>query len=124
MASVASPSSRPTSGIARNILSDRLQRLVDHGVLEQVPYQQRPLRHEYRLTAKGADLSPSLVALMHWGDHWYAEDRPPTVLVHDDVRDTARAGHPLPVAATLDVTPTHIASRPGPGVAEPTPSMH
>lgn len=106
-------------GIARNILSDRLQRLVDHGVLEQVPYQQRPLRHEYRLTAKGADLSPSLVALMHWGDRWYARQRPPTVLVHD------RCGTPLEQVTRCphcdhDVSPAHIASRPGPGGVPPT----
>lgn len=110
-------------GIARNILSDRLQRLVDHDVLEQVPYQDRPLRHEYRLTAKGADLSPSLVALMHWGDRWYAGDGPPTVLVHD------RCGTPLEQvtrcpACDLDVSPAQIASRPGPGITEPSPSAN
>ena len=49
-------------GIARNILADRLDRLVAAGILAKVPYQERPLRHEYRLTAKGRDLSPALVA--------------------------------------------------------------
>lgn len=98
-------------GIAKNILSDRLQRLVDHGVLEQVPYQERPLRMEYRLTAKGADLSPALVAIMHWGDRWYAEV-PPTVLVHAD------CGTPLENVTRCpecgeEISPTHIASRPG-----------
>lgn len=99
-------------GIAKNILSDRLTRLVEHGVLEPVPYQQRPLRHEYRLTAKGADLSPALVAIMHWGDRWYA-DQPPTVLVHAD------CGTPLENVTRCprcgeQIAPTHIASRPGP----------
>lgn len=99
-------------GIAKNILSDRLQRLVDHGVLEQVPYQQRPLRHEYRLTQKGADLSPALVAIMHWGDRWYAE-QPPTVLVHAD------CGTPLENVTRCprcseEIAPSHISSRPGP----------
>lgn len=98
-------------GIAKNILSDRLQRLVDHGVLEQVPYQERPLRMEYRLTSKGADLSPALVAIMHWGDRWYAEV-PPTVLVHD------HCGTPLEnvtrcPSCSEEIAPTHIASRPG-----------
>jgi DNA-binding HxlR family transcriptional regulator len=70
-------------GIARNILTDRLQKLVDHGVLDRTPYQSRPLRYEYRLTPKGRDLSPALVALMHWGDKWLAEEgRPPLVLTH------------------------------------------
>jgi DNA-binding HxlR family transcriptional regulator len=70
-------------GIARNLLTDRLGRLVEHGVLVKVPYQDRPPRHEYRLTAKGAALSPALIALMHWGDRWCADGDPPTVLVHD-----------------------------------------
>lgn len=73
-------------GIARNLLSDRLGRLVDACVLERVPYQERPRRCEYRLTAKGADLSASLIALMKWGDRWYADGRPPTTLVHAECR--------------------------------------
>jgi DNA-binding HxlR family transcriptional regulator len=55
---------RDDLGIARNILADRLDKLVDAEILERVPYQERPLRHEYRLTAKGRDLCPTLVALM------------------------------------------------------------
>ena len=105
---------RDDLGIARNLLSDRLSRLVGHGVLEKVPYQQRPVRYEYRLTAKGADLSPALIALMRWGDHWYAAAGPPVELVHD------RCGTPLdqrPLCPTCDqfVSPGHIRSRPGPG---------
>ncbi|MEZ5168882.1 MAG: helix-turn-helix domain-containing protein [Acidimicrobiales bacterium] len=45
-------------GIARNLLTDRLQLLVHAEVVERVPYQDRPLRHEYRLTEKGRALSP------------------------------------------------------------------
>ena len=70
-------------GIAKNLLSSRLKNLVELGVLEKVPYCDTPLRFEYRLTSKGADLSATLVALMRWGDHWYADDGPPTVLIHD-----------------------------------------
>jgi DNA-binding HxlR family transcriptional regulator len=69
-------------GVAKNLLSERLGQLVEAGVLERVRYQQRPVRSEYRLTAKGADLSASLIALMKWGDRWYAAAEPPTVLVH------------------------------------------
>ncbi len=57
-------------GIAKNLLSDRLTRLVDAGILAKVPYQERPVRHEYRLTEKGRELSPALIALMQWGDRW------------------------------------------------------
>jgi len=57
-------------GITRHLLADRLLKLVEHGVLEKVAYQQNPPRHEYRLTAKGRDLYPVLMALVAWGDRW------------------------------------------------------
>lgn len=71
-------------GIARNLLADRLARLVEHDVFEKIPYQEHPVRFEYRLTPKGMDLSQPLVALMHWGDRWASVDtHPAVVLVHD-----------------------------------------
>jgi DNA-binding HxlR family transcriptional regulator len=70
-------------GIARNVLQARLERLVDQGVLERRLYQQRPPRHEYRLTDKGLDLWPTVVALMQWGDRYAApEAGPPVLLEH------------------------------------------
>ena len=54
-------------GVARNVLQARLERLVEEGILVKRPYQERPLRSEYRLTEKGADLWPVLVALLKWG---------------------------------------------------------
>ncbi len=66
---------------------------------------------EYRLTAKGADLSPALVAIMHWGDRWYA-DIPPTVLVHAEC-GTALENVTRCPACSEEISPTHIASRPG-----------
>jgi DNA-binding HxlR family transcriptional regulator len=57
-------------GIGRNILTERLRRLVDNGLLERRKYQDRPQRHEYRLTEKGRDFFPVLAALMRWGDRW------------------------------------------------------
>src|SRR5438876_4890759 len=68
-------------GIARNVLAERLQRLVDEDILERRPYQERPLRHEYRLTQKGLDLYPVLVTIMRWGDK-YKSDKAPVRLVH------------------------------------------
>ena len=69
--------------IARNVLSDRLNGLVGHGVLERVLYQDRPPRHEYRLTAKGRELTPVVLSLMAWGDlHVPAEAGPPVVAEH------------------------------------------
>jgi DNA-binding HxlR family transcriptional regulator len=72
-------------GIARNVLQDRLERLVEAGVLTKVPYQERPLRHEYRLTAMGLDLWPTIVALVQFGDkHLTGPDGPPLLLRHRD----------------------------------------
>lgn len=66
-------------GITRHILSDRLKKLLDAGVLEKRPYQQRPRRDEYRLTAKGRDLYPVILSLVHWGDRYMADDRGPPI---------------------------------------------
>jgi DNA-binding HxlR family transcriptional regulator len=60
-------------GVARNILTDRLNRLVGEGVLERVPYSERPTRYEYRLTAKGRDLNIALSGLRQWGDRYLSE---------------------------------------------------
>src|SRR3954447_13971073 len=99
-------------GIARNILTDRLTKLLDHGVLEKRQYQDRPARYEYRLTPKGVDLSPALVALMRWGDKHLAGDDAPTVLVHES------CGQPLDQTficwdCDTTVAPSAIRSRPG-----------
>ena len=59
-------------GIARNVLQARLKRLTEQGVIERVRYQERPQRYEYRLTEKGLDLWPTIVALMQWGDRYAA----------------------------------------------------
>jgi DNA-binding HxlR family transcriptional regulator len=66
-------------GIARNVLTDRLNRLIDEGILERVRYSERPERFEYRLTAKGRDLNIALTALRQWGDT-YLSPKPPMLL--------------------------------------------
>ena len=55
-------------GIARNVLTDRLGRLVDEGIFERVLYNERPERYEYRLTPKGRELIVALTALREWGE--------------------------------------------------------
>jgi DNA-binding HxlR family transcriptional regulator len=70
-------------GIARNILSDRLGTLVEHGIVDRVKYQDHPERFEYRLTDKGRDLFPVIAALMTWGDRWAAPTGRPIELVHE-----------------------------------------
>jgi DNA-binding HxlR family transcriptional regulator len=65
-------------GIARNTLTDRLDWLCSHGVLVRVPYGDSGSRYEYRLTDKGRDLQPILMAMVAWGDKWGATaDNPP-----------------------------------------------
>jgi DNA-binding HxlR family transcriptional regulator len=67
-------------GIARNVLQARLERLVEEGILVKRPYQERPLRSEYRMTEKGADLWPVLVAMLKWGDRYGLEGERPIIL--------------------------------------------
>jgi DNA-binding HxlR family transcriptional regulator len=57
-------------GIARNILTDRLNKLCDSGILERIPVKAGAKRHEYQITPMGRDLYPSLIALTQWGDRW------------------------------------------------------
>jgi DNA-binding HxlR family transcriptional regulator len=69
-------------GISRNILNHRLSHLVDHGVLERLPYQDNPPRSDYRLTDKGRDLWHVIAAMRQWGDRWAAPDGPPLRIRH------------------------------------------
>jgi DNA-binding HxlR family transcriptional regulator len=66
--------------IARRVLSERLALLVAEGILTKVPYQERPKRHEYRLSEKGLALYPVILSLVHWGDRYYAGLGGPPVL--------------------------------------------
>lgn len=72
-------------GVARNVLSARLQRLVEEDILERRPYQESPQRFEYFLTEKGLDLWPALIALLAWGDRHSPEPGgPPMLIVHKE----------------------------------------
>lgn len=77
-------------GIARNILTARLERLIELGIVERYPVPDRANTDGYRLTAKGEDLYPVVVALMQWGDRWLCpQGKPPTALVEH------RTGRPI-----------------------------
>jgi DNA-binding HxlR family transcriptional regulator len=78
-------------GIARNVLAERLDSLVERGLLERRAYQERPLRHEYVLTEKGQDLLSPLLAIMAWGDRWESgKEGPPVELRHDACGEVTR----------------------------------
>lgn len=79
-------------GIARNTLTERLDRLTGAGLLERVRYQDRPARYEYPLTDMGRDFFPVLAAIIRWGDQWLADEvGPPRLLHHLDCGETTTA---------------------------------
>jgi DNA-binding HxlR family transcriptional regulator len=106
-------------GVARNVLSDRLQRLTDEGLLERHRYQERPERFEYRLSEKGVDLWPAIVTLMKWGDRYYAPPAgPPRVVRHRDCG--GEITERLTCAACgAELTARDVFSEPGPGAPAP-----
>jgi DNA-binding HxlR family transcriptional regulator len=89
-------------GIARNVLANRLERLVENEILERRLYSEHPPRYEYRLTDRGRDLYPVIFSLLRWGDRYAAPDGPPLLLRHrdcggslDDHRMCTKCGQPL-----------------------------
>src|SRR3954454_15434951 len=106
--------------IARNVLTGRLQRLVDEGVLEKVAYQERPARFEYRLTEKGLDLWPVLVTLMQFGDRYYAPAGPPIVLTHRDCGGTGD-DHRIGMACGARLAARDVRAHEGPGALSEAP---
>jgi DNA-binding HxlR family transcriptional regulator len=110
-------------GISRNILDQRLNRLVKTGILVKVPYSEHPPRFDYRLTDKGRDLWPILTTMRQWGDKYEAPDGPPMLVTHkacgqsgEAVLTCAMCGEPI---GARDVR-----ALPGPGAVDPlaTPS--
>ena len=103
-------------GIARNVLTDRLGTLVEEGILERRQYQERPPRYEYRLTEKGLDLYPVLVAIMKWGDRWKSDQKPPVRLVHKlcdhDADPKFVCGH-----CGQELAAREVRAEPGPGLS-------
>ena len=100
-------------GIARNVLTDRLNRLVDEGVLERVLYSERPERYEYHLTKKGLDLNIALTALRQWGDEYLSEKPPRLQLRKVDKKPVVAAIVPK---GTKSIRPDEIETPPGPGL--------
>ncbi|MGC4043273.1 MAG: helix-turn-helix domain-containing protein [Armatimonas sp.] len=110
-------------GIARNILTARLERLVTLEILERFPLADRANTEGYRLTKKGEELYPVLVALMQWGDNWLVSNgKPPTVLVED------ATGEPVEKVTVLGKSGRPLSFRDvryaeGPGATETTQSV-
>jgi len=116
-------------GVSEPVAAARLKELVAAGLLEREPYREpgQRTRHAYRLTEKGADLLPVIVALMRWGDRWApAEAGAPVELTHRDCGKAVTAelrcaaGHAVG-AGEIHVTPTR--ARPGEVRARRTESV-
>lgn len=83
-------------GIAPNILTDRLSRLVAQGVFHRRLYQHTPERYEYLLTDMGRDLYGPFIAMLAWGDRWHAKGKPPLLLCH------TKCGHDFQASVICD----------------------
>jgi DNA-binding HxlR family transcriptional regulator len=106
-------------GIARNVLTDRLGRLVDDGVLERHAYQDHPPRHEYRLTDKGLDLWPILMTLMRWGDHHSDWPEGPPMLIRHRGCGGGLTAHLTCDKCGAELGPRDVEALAGPGAREP-----
>lgn len=106
-------------GVSDPVLSDRLRKLVAAGVLEASPYREpgRRTRHEYRLTEKGLDLYPVMIALLRWGDRYCAHPSGPSVLV-------THRGCDEPVEAVVECASGHRLDSPKDARAVPGPGAH
>ena len=111
-------------GIARRVLAERLDKLVEKGVLKRVAYQERPLREEYRLTEMGLDLHPVVLSLVHWGDKHLSGDQGVPVL-HRRIRaELYRACPDLTCSECGEpVEPRAVRPRKGPGLDPNNPLL-
>ena len=103
-------------GVSRHRLSERLTKLVEQGVLKKVPYQERPPRHDYRLTEKGVALYPVLMTLSQWGTDWCDDGHgAPVEYLHDSCGHKAQ-----PVLACSEcgdeMSPWDVTPQVGPGL--------
>lgn len=106
-------------GIARNVLSARLQRLVDEEILERRAYQESPPRYEYFLTQKGLDLWPALIALLNWGDRYSpSPEGPRRLIVHKQCGGTVSERGICESCGKL-LTARDAKQVPGPGTKAP-----
>ena len=110
-------------GTTRHRLSARLGKLVAHGILERVRYEERPPRFEYRLTEKGRDLYPVVVSLTRWGDRWMAgKSGPPVELVHRGCGKHTMPSLHCPECGE-PVTARDMMARPGPALRGKLPHL-
>jgi DNA-binding HxlR family transcriptional regulator len=102
-------------GIATNVLTARLDSLVEAGIMRRHRYSEQPELYEYLLTEKGRDFAPALIALTEWGDKWAAPDGPPIRYTHEACGSPL--SHELVCASCGRVSDsTPVLALPGPGM--------
>jgi DNA-binding HxlR family transcriptional regulator len=101
-------------GISRKVLTHRLRKLEDRHVLQRELYSEHPPRYRYRLTAKGKDLYPVIIALVAWADAWESPDGPVLHLLHGQPPHTLR---PRLICSECGeaIRPSAVRPIPGPG---------
>ena len=108
-------------GMARSVLTARLRKLTDQGVLERHAYCEHPPLYEYKLTEKGLALFPVIAAMLHWGDIWAPTPAgPPVVFIHDTCGNVTQPMLTCPHCKG-EVSTANTHSEPGPG-SRPTPT--
>ena len=108
-------------GIARNVLTNRLDTLVDGGVMDRVPYEEgQRARFDYKLTKKGRALYPVLVTLRQWGDEWISGEGNEPVLLEHLTCGTTTTAHLVCDHCGDALVPRETRAVPGPGLGDPT----
>jgi DNA-binding HxlR family transcriptional regulator len=103
-----------STGIAKNILSVRLERLAANGIVDRGGSERRPV---YQLTERGRALLPAVVALMQWGDKWVSANKPPVIVTDEKGRPVA----PVELnSGGAKVTAEKVRFHPGPGATART----
>jgi len=100
-------------GISKKTLAARLKQLEATHILQRIPYQQRPLRHEYRLSAKGQALFPVIIAMANWGNRWL-DHAPSLQLYHAPCKQPIEAPW-LCHHCGQPITPARVTIKAGPG---------
>ena len=101
-------------GVATNVLTSRLDSLVAAGMMERHRHSERGAPHEYRLTEKGRDLAPALIALTAWGDRWASPDGPPILYRH--AACSGAISQEIVCAECGPVDAAQVTVQPGPGM--------
>lgn len=110
-------------GIARNVLTTRLARLTELGILERFPVEDRANTDGYRLTEKGEDLFPVIASLMQWGDRWLAKGHKPPTLLVDDATGKPVEEIAVRVKGGRSLSYHDVRYAPGPGATSKTQAL-